>query len=97
MSEVIDRCQRDGCKGIRVSRSINSVPLKTPWYCSRMCREIATRPVHWLFPGEDVSACGHVNRNSYPHLVTDDREKVTCGACKRTGIWKEHENREAGT
>ena len=86
--EMIDHCHREGCENYRVSRSIDSIPMKKPWYCSKRCKEIATLPMHWLEGKGHISACGKRSEKYQPHLITRDREKVTCGNCKDTSAWK---------
>jgi len=85
---MIDYCSGPSCPMYKVSRSADSRPLQVPWYCSKKCRDIATRPQHWREEGTSVSVCGLANAISTPHLVTSVREDVTCCCCKNTGLWK---------
>jgi hypothetical protein len=85
---VLDLCWRLGCRVYRVSRSVDSRPLTRPWYCSPACREIATLPMHWLEPGTAKASCGGASLDVRPHLITTDLLLVTCGNCKRTGLYR---------
>lgn len=86
---MIDRCSRPGCPQFRVSRSIDSRPPGKRWFCSGVCRDVMTLPLHWAPPGRPVVACGVMStRFGDEHRFTEDTSKADCGNCKRSDAWK---------
>lgn len=85
---MLDFCGGPECRVYRVSRSVDCRPLVQSWYCSAKCRDVATRPMHWLEPGAPRAACGGASLDTYPHLIAADQSLVTCENCKRTGLYR---------
>lgn len=87
---MIDPCARPGCPSYRVSRSCDSRPLANRWYCSAECRDIMTRPVHWVPEGwgSHTPCSAGLWLRKTPWLGTADRSLVTCCNCKRSDAWK---------
>jgi hypothetical protein len=86
---MLDRCSGPDCS---VTVFVSNVDTyKAPgrkWYCSPVCRDVATRPMHWLEPGTHVAACGGTSLDTHYHLLTADLSLVTCENCKRTGLYR---------